>query len=108
MDSAAAKKRCEAATKAPWMPTMHLSIEVERDPGIFAGIGCFESMPDVIFAARARTDLPAALEALEEAQVFRTELQELIDGDDSTLADQIRDLILNLDEGILRGSKEGE
>ena len=50
----------------------------------------------------------AALEALEEAKVFRAELVELVDGDDSTLADQIRDLMLNLDEGILRGTKEGE
>ncbi len=45
------------------------------------------------------------IEALErqlaEARVFRAELVELVDGDDSTLADQLRDLMLNLDEGIL-------
>lgn len=32
---------------------------------------------------------------------MRTELLELVEGEDTTLADQIRDLILNLDEGIL-------
>ena len=87
MDTAAAKKRCEA-----------------DGPHVQSGVhcrGCLRVWPCTAFF------LSAALEALEEAQAFRTELEELVDGDDSTLADQIRDLMLNLDEGILRGSKEG-
>ena len=113
LDLAAIRKRYEAATDGPWRvsdrneagdryvgPADEYLAIVVRD-----ALGRLVTDVNAEFIAHARTDLPAVVEALEEARVFRTELEELIDGDDSTLADQIRDLILNLDEGILGESE---
>ena len=76
MDTAAAKKRCEAATPEPW--TLVRSPHSDKTMiGASGGkvIGAIIGIKDAEFIAHAREDLPAALgerdaalEALEEAQ----------------------------------------
>ena len=77
MDIAAAKKRCEAATGGPWLAIpiqklaaagnfmMEWSIVTSTKRGVMKKI---RTEADAELAAHARTDLPAALEALEEVQ----------------------------------------
>ena len=81
MDTAAANRRCEAATPEPWE---FVNGFYGWDMGIFP-VGCKDKLNEAVvannghsngdlsqadgdFIAHARTDLPAALEALEEAQ----------------------------------------
>lgn len=59
LDTQAAKARCWAATPGPWTPASILHL-AHKD--------------DIEFAAHARSDLPDALEALEEAQGALREL----------------------------------
>ncbi len=82
MDTAAAKKRCEAASKGPWAsegPGGWVSGPIPGGRPNGEIIGRFrlertglhyeqDDQANADFAAHARTDLPAALEALEEAQ----------------------------------------
>jgi hypothetical protein len=81
MDIQAAKKRCEAATEGPWEFTdgfygwdsgiFPVGCEDKLNQSIIANNGRGNGDPteaDAEFMARARSDLPAALEALEEAQ----------------------------------------
>ena len=80
MDIQAAKKRCEAATEGPWEFANGF---YGWDMGIFP-VGCKDRLNEAVvannghsngdlnqangdFIAHARSDLPAALEALEEA-----------------------------------------
>ena len=83
MDIAAAKKRCEAATPEPWEVWEYeehfepynraVSVvmewqEVEGKPKGYSKIdSTVLTQADAEFIAHARSDLPAALEALEEA-----------------------------------------
>ena len=65
LDIAAAKKRCEAATPGKW--------RVDRFVDLFQifdehGSSISNRQDNRDFIAHARSDLPAALEALEEAQ----------------------------------------
>ena len=78
MDLAAACKRCEAATPGPWEFTdgfygwdsgvFPVGCEDKLNQSIFANNGHGNGDPtqaDAEFIAHARSDLPAALEALE-------------------------------------------
>ena len=104
MDIAAANKRCEAATAGPYR------VEQKRgNPPYMVVIAEDVSMvdfggrwDDAQFFAHARSDLPAALEALEEAQGA---LRELCRGHNSRGSDGPCDC-----SGcrILRGSTEGD
>ncbi len=70
MDIQAAKKRCEAATPEPWSADNPDNRLVAGSQGFWVA-DCGMSMrpcADRDFIAHARSDLPAALEALEEAQ----------------------------------------
>ena len=82
-DIAAAKKRCDAATQGDWRMLSPGCLFVDRQPlllhyprAYYSG-STKHSLPSLStqarkanaeFIAHARTDLPAALEALEEAQ----------------------------------------
>ena len=80
MDTKAIKKRCEAATPEPWkfvagesnnQPTPDDCLgSIVGDDWILAEIKNDTPQPEANakFIAHARSDLPAALEALEEAQ----------------------------------------
>ncbi len=65
-----AKKRCEAAMPAPWRTRRKEddapNVDVMMGKTVIATMGDF--YPEAEFVAHARSDLPAALEALEEAQ----------------------------------------
>ena len=118
MDIAAAKKRCEAATKAPWKAELdYLSafIPGKRPNGEIIG-RLQPSISDLFpreqkyanaeFAAHARTDLPAALEAqgkLEAVQALRDKLWLAGPAPDSCCEATIKAL-----DRILRGTKEGK
>ncbi|KKL16706.1 hypothetical protein LCGC14_2492840 [marine sediment metagenome] len=77
LDLPAIKKRCEAATDGPWLavPLQELAVAgnfmvtwrviASTKQGVMKQI---RQEADAEFAAHARSDLPAALEALEEAQ----------------------------------------
>ena len=68
MDIAAAKKRCEAATDG-WeigQERGNPPYQIVSHGAVVADFGA--GWKDIFFAVNARTDLPAALEALEEAQ----------------------------------------
>ena len=113
MDIAAANKRCEAASPAPWFPgtVLHLAL-----------------VADIEFVCQAREDLPAALEALEEAQRALLLWKEADDfrfgpeAAEATTAEEMNSVMLKnqeLDEAartalksalhrILRGTKEDE
>ena len=71
MDTAAANKRCEAATKGPWDwgDSYILLDQWGRDVTALVA--------NRSFIRYARTDLPAALEALEEAQAEIERLNQL-------------------------------
>jgi len=127
LDIAAAKKRCEAATEGPWQAVgfdglkeganyHDFSIVASQigDEDIFiTNIGPFFCPVEVSkeqaadewatgdFIAHARTDLPAALEGLEEAQGKLDAVEEFAR---TGCADIERDGILR----ILRGTKEDE
>jgi len=64
MDIAAAKKRCEAATLGPWVAEGGSILTSAKVP-----LALTMSYANARFAAHARSDLPAALEALEEVQL---------------------------------------
>ena len=80
MDIQAARERCEAATEGPWLrhqwgtksQVVEAKVNTETAPGIkMVGqrILAREMLKaNAEFVAHARSDLPAALEALEEAQ----------------------------------------
>ena len=79
MDIAAAKKRCEAATPGDWWNesgVIHVAIgdgRASHPASVPLRVDMTEeelqqAEDDAKFIAHARTDLPAALEALEEAQ----------------------------------------
>jgi hypothetical protein len=65
-DRAEMRKRCEAATKGPWIAEGYTVRHDGRTPDMFRAT-CFEHAgPDIVFAARARADLPAALDMIDE------------------------------------------
>jgi hypothetical protein len=78
LDTQAARARCEAATEEPWavdglnrlfiVAPKHPKHGIITDFGPRATKGHPERDANAEFIARARSDLPAALDALEEAQ----------------------------------------
>ena len=61
---AAIRSRCDAATPGPW----DYSGLMEVYGGQYEVIGRLDELADVRFVARARQDIPALLDALEEAE----------------------------------------
>jgi hypothetical protein len=64
-DPQAARKRCEAATPGDWRVETFVSLFEIFDEH---GSSIYNGKANREFIAHARSDLPAALEALEEAQ----------------------------------------
>jgi len=138
MDIAAAKKRCEAATGGPWLVTDRNEAgdryvgPAEEYVAIVVRDALARLMTDANaeFIAHARTDLPAALEALEEAKglIAALRLQIWNEGNSTTelLLDRAREIeakdrALEAAQkaaevcgdacsvhAVLRGTKEGE
>ena len=106
MDTAAAKKRCEAATEGPWYDSVG---DVFRDAGepIARCQTLSKSRPDARFIAHARSDLPAALEALEEAQGALKVIGDMHRSDGPNQFSLCIDVARAARDAILRGSKEG-
>ena len=126
-----ARERCEAATEGPWE-----MFEAKDSPPIVRKVngqrfvcevrGSWQTMltKDAEFIAHARSDLPAALEALEEAQGKLDAVEEawefvhlaILDSDthprhgygDCDSCDAVWDMLIVVEHCILRGTKEGE
>ena len=108
-DPVAAKKRCEAATKGPWLrqkqhdnaaPRGVIDAYDEEAEGYYTIATVHEpGDADEDFITHAREDLPAALEALEAIQRAVDETSDTENGLWATV-EVIR--------GILRDTKEGE
>ena len=94
LDIAAAKKRCEMATPEPWMRNGQTVQGLWRIDGNTERVG-FDFMvnpvalipndADADFIEAARSDLPAALEALEEAQAHLKTVRWVLEMDDPRL-----------------------
>ena len=83
-DPQAAWERGEAATEGPWeaseeIRTHAMVVFQPENGGLIIHDGECLSNADAEFIAHARSDLPAALEALEEAQGENRQLKEKID-----------------------------
>ena len=84
-DPQAAKERCEAASETPWTvgnePQLNMVAECgDTRNGLSLYVFAYRLAPaeaDAEFIAHARSDLPAALEALEEAQAEHKALRQL-------------------------------
>ncbi len=83
MDIQAARARCEAASEAPWAvghePQLNMVAECgDTNNGLSLYVFAYHLAPaeaDAEFIAHARSDLPVALEALEEAQAASEEYE---------------------------------
>ncbi len=146
MDIAAAKKRCEAAAKGPWRK-LNQGRRDKPESWVVSGVYTApqgkliavnplhqgndlsprEHQANAEFIAHARTDLPAALEALEAAAALMEEALGKLEAVEEMVGEQSRDgkclrcgapiehhdemspacWVKRLDR-ILRGSKEGE
>ncbi len=102
MDIAAAKKRCEAATLGPWVAEGGSILTSAKVP-----LALTMSYANARFAAHARTDLPAALEALEEAQGALKVIGDMHRSDGPNQFSLCIDVARAARDAILRGSKEG-
>ena len=116
MDTAAAKKQCEAATDG-WeigQERGNPPYQIVSHGAVVADFGA--GWKDIFFAVNARTDLPAALEALEEAQGKLEAVKEVKAqlghyakwGDLGARPRFICAVIAGELSCILRGTKEGE
>ncbi len=80
----AARARCEAATPPPWewrAEDAEMASTADADELVFGNTGRSRSDPtdeDGDFVAHARTDLPAALDALDAADTRIAELEAMI------------------------------
>ena len=119
MDTAAAKKRCEAATEGPWIAELDYVaafIPGKRPNGEIIGrwqtsisglLSDEQRQANAEFAAHARSDLPAALEALEEAQGALKVIGDMHRSDGPNQFSLCIDVARAARDAILRGSKEG-
>ena len=86
-DPQAARERGEAAIPAPWTLRREADggpdVEVMSEQTVIAAMGDF--YPEAEFVAHARSDLPAALEALEEAQAHLKTVRWVLEMDDPRL-----------------------
>ena len=97
LDRPAARARCEAATEGPWKHRIQVlgnpGAMSERESDYYCGRGPYHQTDtmgdklmrtkadaDALFIAHARTDLPAALDALDEAEAEATRWQEMFAG----------------------------